>query len=138
MIKAFTIADPEESRYFENFVFTYPQKHNIQFDFPADTFIADGVSYCISTIQQISSTNNVNVQEQSSSFNTLESYAISKQDIQTNTEYYGFVGTEGQWYILKIDKVTNSYKYANGSVDFAANWTDRETLEFFDFNELTW
>lgn len=73
----------------------------------------------------------------------LLAYAIKQEDTTTttNVEYYGFANTEGNWYILRIDKTTAIvlYTYARGDANFAASWGNRATtLLYSEFEALIW
>ena len=70
--------------------------------------------------------------------NRLSRYSISREDISTSTEYYGFVATNGSWYIIQVDTTNGEYKYTNGSSDFLTNWNNRTTLTYNEYNNLTW
>ncbi len=141
MIRAFEISDSTKYRDFENFVFTYPEKHSITFDYANDKFTADSVDYAISTLLFLTDDNHniANSENNTDAFaNILEKYVIALEDVTSTTEYYGNVDADGNWYILKIDKNNHSYKYANGTSDFLSNWNDRDTLIYKYFNELVW
>ena len=70
--------------------------------------------------------------------NRLSRYNISREDTSTSTEYYGFVATDGSWYIMQVNTTNGEYKYVNGSSDFLTNWNNRTTLTYDEYNNLTW
>ena len=73
-----------------------------------------------------------------SSTSVLEQYSISDQDETTDTKYYGFLRTDGAWYILKIDESVSvpTYRYKRGSVDYISEWSNRSTLTYDYLNEV--
>jgi histidyl-tRNA synthetase len=58
---------------------------------------------------------------------------------ETNTgtlDYYGFVDSQGNWYILKYDITNGNMRYAEGYSEYATAWTARATQTYLYFNEL--
>jgi len=68
----------------------------------------------------------------------LAKYSISRGDDSGTLEYYGSVDVDSNWYILEVDTLLGTYKYANGSSNFLTNWGNRATLIYDEFNNLTW
>lgn len=63
-------------------------------------------------------------------------YKLSDLDTDTDIEYYGYLTTDGKWYILKLDNITSSARYCVGSINYNTNWTNRSTLTYKYFNEV--
>lgn len=62
-------------------------------------------------------------------------------DIDQNpgsTSYYGFVDSEGNWYIMKqVDTgVLSTYTFAVGTSDYSTNWTNRASLSYATFDNV--
>ena len=136
MIRAYTKADTAIYKNFENFIFAYPDSHNISFNYGTDTVTIDSVAYAISTLANTDDiTNSQSIDIESS---ILSSYEPTRTDDSTTTQYFGFIKTDGSWYIMKIDSTTGIIIYTNGTTDFTTNWTNRATLTYVEFNSLTW
>ena len=65
-------------------------------------------------------------------------YQISDGDDTGAVKYYGFLQTNGTWYIMKNDTGSNSYRYAKGDSGYTTAWTDRAGLTYVYFNALGW
>lgn len=64
----------------------------------------------------------------------LSDYKISDIDADASPNYYGFLRSDGAWYIIKetISAGNDTYRYASGSSGY--NWSNRasETYQSFD------
>jgi len=58
----------------------------------------------------------------------LAKYKISDTDDDAEPNYFGFVTTDGKWYILKEENKT--YRYIFGTEDYSTNWTGRAGLTY--------
>jgi len=50
--------------------------------------------------------------------------------------YYGYLNTEGQWYIRQSDATTGTYNFAKGDSDYTTNWYNRESLTYANYSEV--
>ncbi len=57
-----------------------------------------------------------------------DGYQIAEID-ESEVSYFGFVDTEGNWFIMKED-VAGSFRYTKGRTDFPNNWGIREQLKY--------
>lgn len=58
-------------------------------------------------------------------------YSIANgPDTQVDYVYVGLLNTSGAWYIYRRNRTTDAREYAQGSSDYATNWTDRESLTY--------
>lgn len=64
-----------------------------------------------------------------------DGYEVAEIDDTTTTTYYGFVHTNGSWYITQ-ESSTGSYRYVKGATSFATNWTNRATLTYDTFDNV--
>lgn len=64
-----------------------------------------------------------------------ESYNISEVD-DGIIAYYGFIDKQGQWFIMKGDNNTGSYRYVRGKSNFPSNWKKRQNLDYDYFNQV--
>jgi len=64
----------------------------------------------------------------------LAGYELSGGD--DNNRMYGYVKTNGAWYIQKFDSSNDTYLYVKGNSDFATNWGNRASLSYGYFNEV--
>lgn len=64
-----------------------------------------------------------------------DGYKISEID-QGPVTYYGFTGKTGAWLIMREEADGGSFRYAKGSSNFPANWTNRENLRYDYFYNL--
>ncbi len=65
----------------------------------------------------------------------LEKYQLS--DIaRGDTEYWGYLDKDGNWYILRFNRSTGARRYTRGNSDYPTNWTSRTSLTYDYFNEV--
>lgn len=65
----------------------------------------------------------------------LDGYKIA--EIEDNTiSFHGFVNNDGAWYVLRVDTVAGSFRYARGDRDFPGSWENRENLDYGYFNRV--
>lgn len=52
------------------------------------------------------------------------------------TSYYGFVDTEGNWFIMKRVKLgtASEITYSRGTTNYSTNWTNRAGLSYAAFD----
>lgn len=62
-------------------------------------------------------------------------YKISDIDDAGNPSYYGYVNSGGNWYIMEINSVNKTYRYASGAANYTTNWTGRAGLSYGYFYE---
>ena len=62
----------------------------------------------------------------------LGEYYISDKDDDTTTKYYGFVRSDGAWYIMRetTDSGDQLYRYVAGSSAYTTAWTNRATQSY--------
>ncbi len=58
-----------------------------------------------------------------------EGYRVTEISTE-DYNYYGFVNTKGNWYIMKEDPTEGSFRYAKADLNFSKNWTRREKLKY--------
>ena len=58
-----------------------------------------------------------------------DGYQITEID-EGDTFYCGYTNKEGDWYIMKQDLETGSFRYVKGNSGFPLNWTNRATLQY--------
>lgn len=64
-----------------------------------------------------------------------DGYQISEIDESENA-YYGFINKNGQWFIMKEDAETGSFRYTKGNSDFPGNWANRDGLYYDYYHNL--
>lgn len=69
------------------------------------------------------------------SSNILAGYQpANKEDVPDGVSYYGFLDTDGNWY---IERVTGSdIDFARGSSGYSANWSNRASLVYGKFDTV--
>jgi len=60
-------------------------------------------------------------------------FKISDSDEASNPSYFGNLSAEGKWFILKINTVDSSYRYARGLSDYPTAWANRTSLAYSYF-----
>jgi len=65
--------------------------------------------------------------------NPLASYKDAGMDVASNPMYFGYLDTDGKWYIKKLD-TTSGTLFCKGDSDYATNWTNRVSLTYQLFN----
>ncbi len=69
----------------------------------------------------------------------LASYAISDQDESGDPKYYGFLSSDGHWYIMEENAANNTFRYCNGTPGgYAAAWTARASETYSYFSAINW
>lgn len=63
-------------------------------------------------------------------------YKVSEVDDSSDTKYYGFLETDGSWYIMREITSTGSYRYTRGAVSFPAAWTARASQVYNYYNVI--
>lgn len=69
----------------------------------------------------------------------VDRYVLSDNDITGSTKYSGYMDREGNYYILKNDTTTGTFRYYrkdDGGVTYAASWTGRAGLTYSYFHEV--
>lgn len=69
------------------------------------------------------------VQNQKSIDQLMEGFKIAEID-NADISYYGFMATNGAWYIMKANTGAGSFRYVRGESNFPANWKNRKTLTY--------
>ncbi|MBI4137311.1 hypothetical protein HY469_04580 [Candidatus Roizmanbacteria bacterium] len=64
-----------------------------------------------------------------------DGYQISEID-DGDITFLGYTNQTGNWYIMKGDPETGSYRYTKGESDFARSWNNRKNLHYVYFYEL--
>lgn len=65
----------------------------------------------------------------------LDGYNIAEIEDEI-ISFYGYMNKDGSWYVLKLDTVTGSFRYARGSKDFPIAWKNRKNLKYGYFNNM--
>lgn len=76
---------------------------------------------------------------QSTALNTarlseLGSYEISDTDDDAEPNYYGYLKSSGEWYIMKEE--SGAYRYVKGDDEYTTAWTDRASQSYDYFDEV--
>ncbi len=64
-----------------------------------------------------------------------DGYRISEID-DNFIAFYGFINTDGAWYVMREDPDDGSFRYAKGESNFNDNWTSRESLKYDYFHNI--
>lgn len=64
-------------------------------------------------------------------------YKLSDSDDDASPNYYGYVDSEGNWYIMleTISTGNNTYRFVSGTSGYTTNWTNRAGLTYGYFYE---
>lgn len=68
--------------------------------------------------------------------NELSSYIASDIDIVADSKYYGFLRSDGYWYIMKEITSAGSYRFIKGTTGYTTNWTGRAGLSYGYFDAI--
>lgn len=69
-----------------------------------------------------------------STLNPLEQYKISDMSTPDDTKYYGFLNSDGGWYIMREVTSEESYRYCKGDSDYTTAWTNKVSLVYTYFD----
>jgi hypothetical protein len=67
------------------------------------------------------------------------SYSATDLDDTGSTKYYGFVRSNGAWYIMREEVVSSitQFRFASGTDNYVSSWTNRATLSYdYIFNTV--
>lgn len=69
----------------------------------------------------------------------LIDYRISDRDSAGSGgfNYYGYLKTNGSYYIMRETLSTGAYRYIKGTSDYTTNWTNRASLIGYDYFNIT-
>ena len=61
-------------------------------------------------------------------------YLVSDLDTAGAVHYFGFVMSNGPWYVMREDTTNNTYRYCVGSsISYAVAWAARTELAYTTF-----
>lgn len=72
------------------------------------------------------------IQVISTDLNPLAIYQASEEDAAGDPQYFGFLDTGSEWYILRRAISTGQMRFCKGSASYTAAWTNR-ALQSFDY-----
>lgn len=49
---------------------------------------------------------------------------------QAGYNYYGYLGTNGEWVIMRENTAQTEYRYKLGASDYQSNWSNRGSLTY--------
>lgn len=55
----------------------------------------------------------------------LDGYVIANIEENVATSYFGFTNKNGEWYIMRVDNVNNSFSYYKGESNYSTGWNNR-------------
>lgn len=64
-----------------------------------------------------------------------DGYTISEIDDDA-ISFYGYTNKIGNWFIMKVDSETGSFRYAKGEVNFPSGWNSRKKLSYDYYNNV--
>lgn len=64
-----------------------------------------------------------------------DGYKVNEID-SGEISYYGFVNENGEWYIMREDSNTGSFRYTRGKSEFAKNWENRESFDYGYYHKV--
>mgnify|MGYP006395078073 CR=1 FL=1 len=64
-------------------------------------------------------------------------YHVHDKDESSDPKYYGFVDSRGTWVIMKETTSTGTFRYSVGKTNYSTNWTNRASLSYGYFNDVT-
>lgn len=67
----------------------------------------------------------------------LSKYKDAGMDISGSPFYFGYLATDGSWYIKQLNTSSGSL-YTRGSSNYDTAWSNRASLSYQNFNQLTW
>lgn len=65
-----------------------------------------------------------------------DGYNLANLDIVTDPMYFGYINSNGEWYIRKIYFDTTAVTYIKGTTNYAANWTGRVALSYDTYDNI--
>jgi hypothetical protein len=61
---------------------------------------------------------------------TAGQYKLSDLDGTGDPAYYGYLDSDGGWYIMELNSALGTARYIKGDLDYATNWTGRAGLTY--------
>lgn len=72
----------------------------------------------------------------SKSSNTIEKYEISDLDTSGDPSYFGYVNSNGNWYIKKLNESNGTIRFIADSSEYSTNWINRANLIYNMYSEV--
>lgn len=76
------------------------------------------------------------VRGEESTTDPLSAYKITDMDDAGNPAYYGFMTSDGSWYIMENNTTNKTFRYAKGASGYSASWAGRAGLSYDYFNNV--
>jgi hypothetical protein len=64
-------------------------------------------------------------------------YLICNIDAAADPKYYGYMKTDGRWYIMQETTATGIYLYVRGGNNYATAWGNRAGLSYVAIDQVT-
>ena len=136
MIRAYTIVNPAEFRDFENFLFSYPNHHTLEFDFPSDIVKIDSIDYRISTIETELPIPITGDGSSTVDFAELSDYIFTDIDDSATPQYFGAIKNSNDKTLFLNVKNSEILYYVGIVANYAIDWNNRATLTYLKPNEV--
>lgn len=67
-------------------------------------------------------------------FDPLAGYRIASLDSESDPKYFGYLGVDGAWYIMKL--TSTAATYCKGDSGFSTAWTNRASQTYNTFDQI--
>lgn len=57
-------------------------------------------------------------------------------DINSDPSYFGYVSSNGEWYIKELNETNGTIRFVFGLIDYNTNWTNKSALTYSKYNEI--
>ena len=74
--------------------------------------------------------------QSSKTISGMSGYVLSNKDDDATPNYYGYLNTDGHWYIMKevVSAGDDTYTFAKGTSGYSAAWSGRVGLSYDVYN----
>lgn len=63
-------------------------------------------------------------------------YFEHDQDVAADPRYYGFMKSNGHWFIMKTNDAAGTFRYALGVSNYATFWANRASIAYSYIDEV--
>lgn len=67
---------------------------------------------------------------------STDRYEISDMDISSDPSYFGYISSNGEWYIKQLNETNGTIRFASGLNNYTTNWTNKSSLTYSPYNEI--
>lgn len=83
-----------------------------------------------------SKTKTIDTLENVAGADVIAGYQVANKEEDPTTSYYGYIDTNGNWYIQRVTATDVDFVKGTSSSVYATNWTNRASQSYAKFNAV--